>query len=47
MYNYGYDKMKKYIRDLRKLFKYQDSQWLRNNENYFNETKEFFKWNKN
>ena len=23
------------------------TQWLKNNENYFNETKEFFKLNKN
>ena len=35
---------------LKKLFKYQHiiyTQWLRDNENYFSETKELFKWNKN
>ena len=36
----------KYFRNLKKNFKYQHSQWLKDNENYFNETKEFFKGNK-
>jgi len=47
IYNLWCDKMKKYLRDLRKLFKYQHSQWLRNNENIFSKTKKFFKRNKN
>ena len=37
----------KYLTYLRKLFKYQPSGWLRDDENCFSETKEFFKWNKN
>jgi len=30
----------KYIRDIRKLDKYQHGQWSKNNENYFSKTKE-------
>ena len=44
MYNKEYDKMKKCISDLKKLFKYQLSRWLIYNENGFNEIKEFFKF---